>query len=75
MSLYCIDTEAKEGSKMAKYTKTQVLQEFKGAFAATLTAYGTDTTAKNELFWNWVDGLVKQGEITQAQWKRWANPF
>jgi len=60
---------------MAKYTKAQVLKEFRDAFAATLTAYGSDKTAKNELFWNWLDGLAKQGEITQTQWQRWVNPF
>lgn len=60
---------------MAKYTKAQVVQEFKGAFASELEAFGKDRAAKNERFWTWVDGLVKDGYVTRAQFQKWSNPF
>lgn len=60
---------------MRKYTKAQVVQEFKGAFAGELEAMGNDRDAKNQRFFDWVDGLVKDGYVTQAQWRKWANPF
>ena len=60
---------------MAKYTKAQVVKEFKESYAAELEAYGNDKAAKNYRFWLWVDGLTRQGEITRAQWLNWSNPF
>jgi len=52
-----------------------VVKEFKESYAAELEAYGNDKAAKNYRFWLWVDGLKRQGEITQAQWLNWSNPF
>lgn len=60
---------------MAQYTKAQVVKEFKESFASELEAYGKDKDAKNYRFWTWLDGLVKDGHVTKAQWMRWANPF
>ena len=60
---------------MAKYTKAQVVKEFKESYAAELEAYGNDKAAKNYRFWLWVDALVKDGHLTKHQFRRWANPF
>ena len=56
-------------------TKAQVLKAFKGEFWMPLNSRRGDRIAKNEMFWEFVDGLVKSGMVTQNQWNRWANPF
>jgi len=55
------------------YTKEQIVREFKNVYWRDLTQL--DKIAKNEMFWQWVDKLNKQGHISEAQWRRWANPF
>ena len=56
-------------------TKTQVVREFKDIYFNSLREFGRDKTAKNELFWQYVDSLMKDGYVTRGQWRRWANPF
>ena len=55
------------------YTKEQIVREFKNTYWRDLTQL--DKITKNEMFWQWVDNLRKQGYISESQWRRWANPF
>ena len=56
-------------------TKAKVLKDFRSEFWMPLKSVQGDSIAKNEMFWAFVDGLVKSGMVTQSQWQRWANPF
>jgi len=65
-------TVREKGNKM---TKAKVLKDFRSEFWMPLKSVQGDSIAKNEMFWAFVDGLVKSGMVTQSQWQRWANPF
>tara|TARA_R100001463_G_scaffold131839_1_gene192142 strand:- start:473 stop:661 length:189 start_codon:yes stop_codon:yes gene_type:complete len=59
-------------------TKKQVLEEFKILWQETLTdkpSYKNDSIAKREAFNNYVDGLNKDGIVSNHQAYNWSNPF
>jgi hypothetical protein len=56
-------------------SKAQVLEAFKSEYWWAFNGRGGVMIAKNEMFWEFVDGLVKSGMVTQIQRNRWANPF
>lgn len=56
-------------------TKSQVIASFQSEFWMPLNSVRGDTIAKNEMFWNFVDGLVKAGIVTENQFNNWANPY
>ena len=58
-------------------TKTRVLNRFLDYYEPELRELRDrkDRVAMNELFWIYVDTLVRSGTVTQSQWQRWANPF
>jgi hypothetical protein len=59
-------------------TKRQVLAEFAELWRDMLRSNPSlrgDTTAKRESFNDYVDGLNKDGRVTDAQAFNWSNPF
>lgn len=59
-------------------TKQQVLEEFKTVWQAILSDkpnYKGDSIAKREAFNNFVDGLNKDGIVSNHQAYNWSNPF
>lgn len=61
-----------------KTTKRQVLAEFAELWRDMLRSNPSlrgDTTAKRESFNDYVDGLNKDGLVTDAQAFNWSNPF
>jgi hypothetical protein len=65
-------------SMKVKTTKKQVLAEFAELWRDMLKSNPSlrgDTTIKREAFNNYVDGLNKDGRVTDAQAFNWSNPF
>lgn len=58
-----------------KYTKAEIVREFKGAMATNLEILKGDPIAKRELWFAWTDMLCKEGYITEKQYNTWASPF
>jgi len=59
-------------------TKQQVLEEFKTVWQAILLDqpnYKGNSIAKREAFNNFVDGLNKDGIVSNHQAYNWSNPF
>tara|TARA_B100000459_G_C8579513_1_gene202591 strand:+ start:1156 stop:1383 length:228 start_codon:yes stop_codon:yes gene_type:complete len=64
--------------KPVRTTKQQVLEEFKILWQEILAekpSYKTDSIAKREAFNNYVDGLNKDGIVSNHQAYNWSNPF
>lgn len=60
---------------MITVTKKEMLTDFKDFFKDELQELKKDRIAKNELWWNFVDGLCKESVITESQYNLWSNPF
>ena len=58
-----------------KLTKKQVVQAFKMEYKEFLQKYKNDSIAKRMAFHDFVDGLHKEGELTDNQANNWTNPF
>ena len=64
--------------KPVRTTKQQVLEEFKTVWQSILSEqpnYKGDSIAKREAFNNFVDGLNKDGIVSNHQAYNWSNPF
>ena len=64
--------------KPVRTTKQQVLEEFKTVWQGILSEqpnYKGDSIAKREAFNNYVDGLNKDGIVSNHQAYNWSNPF
>lgn len=63
---------------MRTLTKRQVLSMFSEVWRDTVAAYPNrrgDSVAKREMFNDYVDGLNKDGLVSNAQAFNWSNPF
>jgi hypothetical protein len=60
---------------MRKYSKKEVLLQFKNTHDEILKELRGDSIAKRELWNNYTDSLHKDGLITAYQYENWTNPF
>lgn len=58
-----------------KYTKQEIIKEFKGLFSGELERLKNDIPAKRELWNNYTDSLCKDGWITENQYNNWTGIY